>query len=59
MRGEVKTKIRHLVVSNYRFRDSQSSKSREYNLKRAATLKDELNFAYKVSEVVVSHRKVK
>ena len=49
MRGEVKTKIRELVASTYRFRVSQSSKSREYNFKRAATLKEDLNFTYKVS----------
>ncbi|KAI0292755.1 hypothetical protein BC826DRAFT_1105360 [Russula brevipes] len=47
MRGEVKAKIRSLVLSEYEFRTSQSSKSREYNLKRAAALKDDLNFTYK------------
>jgi hypothetical protein len=49
MRGEVKIKIHPLVIHCYHFRTSQSSKSREYNLKRAAALKEDLNFTYKVS----------
>jgi hypothetical protein len=49
MRGEVKTKIRPLVTSSYKFRISHSSKSREHNLKRAAALKENLNFTYKVN----------
>jgi hypothetical protein len=49
MRGEVKSKLRPLIVTTYRFHESQSSKSREFNLKKAAALKEDLNFTYKVS----------
>ncbi|KAI0286189.1 hypothetical protein BC826DRAFT_874380, partial [Russula brevipes] len=48
MRGEVKTKIRQLIISSYQFRIKQSNKSREHNLKMAAILKENLNFTYKV-----------
>jgi hypothetical protein len=54
MRGEVKSKIRSLVLTEYDFRTSQSSKSREYNLKQAAALKDNLNFTYRVTLMLVS-----
>ncbi|KAI0287420.1 hypothetical protein BC826DRAFT_917178, partial [Russula brevipes] len=47
MRGEVKSKIRLLVLSSYDFNPSQTSTGREYNLKRVATLKEDLNFTYK------------
>lgn len=53
MRGEVKTKICLLIPTEYDFRASQSSKSREYNLKRAAALKDDLNFTYKVTLMLI------
>jgi hypothetical protein len=49
MRGEVKSKIRLLVLHSYKFRPGQSIKTREHNLKRAAALKEDLNFTYKVS----------
>ncbi|KAI0282036.1 hypothetical protein BC826DRAFT_881974, partial [Russula brevipes] len=48
MRGEVKTKIRPLITPSYNFNISHSSKSREHNLKKAAALKENLNFTYKV-----------
>jgi Domain of unknown function (DUF6532) len=49
MRGEVKTKIRPLITPSYNFNISHSSKSREHNLKKAAALKENLNFTYKVN----------
>jgi hypothetical protein len=54
MRGEAKAKIRSLIVSEYKFHSSQSSKSREHNLKRAAALKIDLNFTYRVTFMLVS-----
>jgi hypothetical protein len=54
MRGEAKAKIRCLIISEYGFRASQSSKSREHNLKRAAAIKEDLNFTYKVTFMLVT-----
>ena len=53
MCGEVKTKIRNLIASEYGFLPSQSSKACKHNLKWAAVLKDDLNFTYKVTFILV------
>ncbi|KAI0298204.1 hypothetical protein BC826DRAFT_907102 [Russula brevipes] len=56
MRGEAKTKIRNLIASEYGFHPSQSSKTREHNLKRAAALKDDLNFTYRPNGAVTERK---